>query len=192
MTYDMTAIQDRLREKQNGRRFTHTLGVQYTSACLAMKYGADIHRAQLAGLLHDCAKHKKPDKLLAFCQERQLPVTAAQQRQPFLLHGIVGAYVAREKYGVDDPEILSAIQWHTTGKPDMSLLEKIVFTADYIEPNRNMAPNLDELRKISFEDLDDAIYRILKQTLEYLKSTPEDIDETTEITFKYYKTILGH
>lgn len=192
MIYDIPAIQERLRQKQNGRRFTHTLGVQYTSACLAMKYGADIHRAELAGLLHDCAKHKKPDKLLAFCQEHQLEMTRVQQRQPFLLHGLVGAHVAREKYGVEDAEILSAIQWHTTGKPAMSLLEKIVFTADYIEPNRNMAPNLNELRRISFENLDEAIYRILKQTLDYLRSTPEDIDETTEITFEYYRKILGY
>ncbi len=187
MTYDILALQEMLKAKQNGRRFTHTLGVQYTSACLAMKYGADIQKAEVAGLLHDCAKHKKPEKLLKYCQDRQLEITPAQQRQPFLLHGLVGAYVAREKYGVEDEEILNAIKWHTTGRPAMSLLEKIVFTADYIEPGRNQAPNLNELRRISFENLDQAVCLISKQTLDYLEKTPVDIDEITRLTYEYYK-----
>ena len=190
MTYDISALQEMLRAKQNGRRFTHTLGVQYTSACLAMKYGADIRKAELSGLLHDCAKHKRPEKLLKYCLDRQLEITDVQRRRPFMLHGLVGAYVAREKYGVDDEEILSAIKWHTTGRPDMSLLEKIVFTADYFERGRIQAPNLDELRRISFEDLDRAVCLILKQTLDYLGQTPEDIDQMTELAYEFYKNKL--
>ncbi|MBB5263777.1 putative HD superfamily hydrolase involved in NAD metabolism [Catenibacillus scindens] len=190
MIYTILEIQDMLREKQTGSRFVHTLGVQYTSACLAMRYGADVEKAQMAGLLHDCAKHMKPEKLLEKSRKHHLEVTHAQERNPFLLHGRVGAYVARTRYGVTDPEILGAVEWHTTGKPDMTLLEKIVFTADYIEPSRDKAPNLSRLRQISFEDLDQAVYEILAQTLDYLKKSPQDIDETTEITYSYYKSLL--
>lgn len=190
MSYSMMEIQEILRKKQSGKRFIHTLGVQYTSACLAMRYGADVDRAQLAGLLHDCAKHMKPEKLLDISKKQGLVITRAQKQNPFLLHGRVGVCVAREKYGVTDEEILSAIEWHTTGKPEMTLLEKIVFTADYIEPNRDRAPNLSKLRQISFENLDMAVCMILEQTLQYLKDSPQDIDETTEITYSYYKKLL--
>lgn len=190
MSYSMMEIQEILRKKQSGKRFIHTLGVQYTSACLAMRYGADVDRAQLAGLLHDCAKHMKPEKLLDISKKQGLVITRAQKQNPFLLHGRVGAYVAREKYGITDEEILSAIEWHTTGKPEMTLLEKIVFTADYIEPNRDRAPNLAKLRQISFENPDLAVCMILEQTLQYLKGSPQDIDEATEITYSYYKKLL--
>lgn len=190
MALTIIEIQDKLRKKQTGSRFTHTLGVQYTSACLAMRYGGDVDQAQMAGLLHDCAKHMKPEKLLSICKENGLEVTEVQEKTPFLLHGRVGAFLAQNKYEIEDPEILSAIEWHTTGKPDMSLLEKIVFTADYIEPNRNKAPNLPELRRISFEDLDLAVYRILKQTLEYLEESTDQIDETTVAAYQYYKKLL--
>ena len=190
MFYTITEIHEILRKKQTGSRFVHTLGVQYTSACLAMRYGADLEKAQIAGVLHDCAKHMKPEKLLEKCRKHDLLVTHSEIARPFLLHGRVGAYIARKKYGVDDPDILNAIEWHTTGRPEMSLLEKIVFTADYIEPNRNKAPNLEKLRKISFEDLDRAVYLILEQTLEYLQESPQDVDEMSEVTFRYYKDLL--
>ena len=187
MSYSFMELQDILREKQNGKRFIHTLGVQYTSACLAMCYGADVNKAQMAGLLHDCAKHMKPEKLLEISKKQGLKISKAQERNPFLLHGRVGAYLARIKYGIKDEEILGAIEWHTTGRPEMTLLEKIIFTADYIEPGRNQAPNLEILRQLSFTDLNQAVCMILEQTLDYLKSTPQDIDETTEITYSYYK-----
>ncbi len=187
MSYSFMELQDILREKQNGKRFIHTLGVQYTSACLAMCYGADVNKAQMAGLLHDCAKHMKPEKLLEISKKQGLKISKAQERNPFLLHGRVGAYLARTKYGIKDEEILGAIEWHTTGRPEMTLLEKIIFTADYIEPGRNQAPNLEILRRLSFTDLNQAVCMILEQTLDYLKSTPQDIDETTEITYSYYK-----
>ena len=187
MSYSFMELQDILREKQSGKRFIHTLGVQYTSACLAVCYGADVNKAQMAGLLHDCAKHMKPEKLLEISKKQGLKISKAQERNPFLLHGRVGAYLARTKYGIKDEDILGAIEWHTTGRPEMTLLEKIIFTADYIEPGRNQAPNLEILRQLSFTDLNQAVCMILEQTLDYLKSTPQDIDETTEITYSYYK-----
>ena len=191
MTDKIIEIQNILREKQKPGRFIHTLGVQYTSACLAMRHGADMDKAQLAGLLHDCAKHMKPEKLLEKCRCQGIDISPAQERNPFLLHGQAGACIARDKYQITDEEILEAIRWHTTGRPEMSLLEKIVFTADYIEPNRNKAPDLSRLRQISFEDIDRAVYEISKQTLDYLKDSADEIDPATELTFQYYKKLLG-
>lgn len=98
--------------------------------------------------------------------------------------------MALEKYGVNDREILDAICCHTTGKPAMTLLEKIVFVADYIEPSRNQAPNLEQLRKKSFENIDEAVYLILKQTLAYLYRKKQAVDEQTEVTFNYYKDLV--
>ena len=189
-TMTIVEIQNQLRKKQSERRFVHTLGVQYTSACLAMRYGADVKKAELAGLLHDCAKHMTADKLLKVCRKHMVEITPAEEKSPLLLHAKAGAILAAEKYYITDEEILSAIRCHTTGKPEMTLLEKIVFTADYIEPSRNQAPNLDNLRRSSFKNIDKTVYLILKQTLSFLKKKKQPIDEHTEITFNYYRDLL--
>ena len=139
--------------------------------------------------MHDCAKNLGEEKLLLTCREKGLPVSDAEERSPFLLHGRVGAYFARTKYGITDEDILGAITWHTTGRPDMSLLEKIVFTADYIEPGRDTAPNLDKLRQLAFIDLDAAVTLILKQTLEYLRAEGKEIDPQTELTYNSYRKL---
>lgn len=191
MGFDIIEIQNSLRKKQSERRFIHTLGVQYTSTCLAMRYGCDMKKAELAGLLHDCAKHLKPDKLIKICEKNGLVITESEYKSPYLLHAKVGAFYAENKYGIKDEGILGAILCHTTGKPEMSLIEKIVFTADYIEPNRNTAPNLCELRKISFQNIDEAVYLILEQTLGYLKHKKQNIDSHTIVTYDYYKKLLG-
>ena len=167
MSYSFMELQDILREKQSGKRFIHTLGVQYTSACLAMCYGADVNKAQMAGLLHDCAKHMKPEKLLEISKKQGLKISKAQERNPFLLHGRVGAYLARTKYGIKDEEILGAIEWHTTGRPEMTLLEKIIFTADYIEPGRDF-PGVDKLRTVTYKNLDYGVLAGLDHTMLYL------------------------
>ena len=172
---------------QDSKRFEHTLGVEYTAAALAMRYGCDIRDAQIAGLLHDCAKCLTDEKRLSICKKKKIPVTAVEKKNPFLLHAKVGAYLAYQKYGVSNPDILNAIRSHTTGRQNMSTLEKIVFIADYIEPGRTHAANLAEIRRIAFVDLDKAFVRILSDTLDYLKDTGNEIDPKTEETWKYYK-----
>ena len=91
---------------------------------------------------------------------------------------------------MNDTEVLGAIAWHTTGKPDMSVLEKIIYIADYIEPGRDKAPRLSEIRKLAFQNLDRCMYEILKDSLEYLGEHPEDLDPTTKRAYEFYnKTI---
>lgn len=184
--YDLLKITKQLKKKLDVYRFTHTIGVMYTASAIAMAHGVDIYTAQTAGLLHDCAKCIPDKRKLDLCRTYQIPVTSIEAEHPFLLHAKLGAYLAKTKYKITEPDILSAITWHTTGKPNMSELEQIIFIADYIEPGRDKAPNLDEIRKLAFKDLDECTYRILKDTVTYLKEKPNSMDETTEEAYLYY------
>lgn len=187
--YDFAKMEKKLSKYLDEDRYQHTMGVMYTSGCLAMVHGYDIQDAQAAGLLHDCAKCIPNKKKLKMCSEHKIPVSDFEKDHPFLLHAKLGAYIAREKYGIKDEEILSAITYHTTGKRAMSLLEKIVYIADYIEPMRYKASNLPKIRRIAFQDLDECMYEILKDTLVYLEDDPEDIDMTTKDAFLYYEDL---
>ena len=157
-----THVKDALRT--DIMRYQHTLGVANTSACLAIK--------------------------IAECEQFGLPISDIEFESPYLLHSKLGAYYAAHKYNVEDDEICSAIQWHTTGKPAMTLLEKIVFIADYIEPYRNKAANLDDIRHMAFTDIDMAAYVILDDTLSYIRKTGRNIDTQTVDTYEYYKGII--
>ena len=172
-------------------RYTHTLGVMYTAGALAMRYEADLDRALTAGLLHDCAKSIPNDKKLRMCRKHHISISPAEQVNPSLLHAKLGAYLASEKYHVHDRAILSAIACHTTGKPKMNLLDKIIYIADYIEPNRAELPNMSRARKLAFEDIDACLYLLLHASLIYLGSKGLPVDPMTENTYRYYKKYLG-
>ena len=184
--YDLKKIKKKLKSELDESRYEHTIGVMDTAACLAMRYGADLTQALVAGLLHDCAKCIPNDKKLKLCRKSGIEVTPFEEKAPFLLHAKLGAWMAEHEYHVSDPAILSAIACHTTGKPDMSLLDKIVFIADYIEPGRNKAPGLPEIRRLSFTDIDQALIRILSDTLDYLASSNDPIDPATQNVLDYY------
>ena len=174
-TADMRKIRRAMEKTQDEMRYEHTLGVAYTAAALAMRYGASVENAQLAGLLHDCAKCLDDDKKIAICEKHNISITEVEKRNPFLLHAKAGSFLAMNKYKVHDSDVINAILNHTTGRPGMSLLEKIIFVADYIEPGRKKAPNQAEIREMALISLDGAVVKILKDTLDYLKSTPGEI-----------------
>lgn len=183
---DVRKIRKAMEKELDAKRYEHTLGVAYTAAALAMCYGKDRDKALLAGLLHDCAKCLSNEKRISICEKHNISINEAEQKNPFLLHAKVGSFLAMQKYGVTDQEVISAVLWHTTGRPDMTWLEKIVFVADYIEPNRNQAPNLDAIRKLAFQNLDKALLWILKDTLDYLNAGKMEIDRMTQKTYEYY------
>lgn len=185
---DLRRLRKKIEKVQDAKRYEHTLGVAYTAAALAMRFGAPIQDAQTAGLLHDCAKCLSDEKRLALCEKHDIPITEVERRNPFLLHAKIGALLARRKYGVRDEDVLNAVQYHTTGREGMSLLEKIIFVADYIEPGRKQAPNLAEIRRLSFEDLDAALLKILEDTMDYLKDAGGEVDSMTEKTLRYYRS----
>lgn len=189
--YDYKTIKKAMSKQLDAKRYAHTIGVAYTAASLAMRYGADIEKAYLAGLLHDCAKCIETDEKLALCKKYKVNLTQFETDNPFLIHAKLGSCLAEKKYGVEDPEILSAIRYHTTGKPRMSLMEKIVFSADYIEPGRKIIPGLEEIRKIIFIDLDRAVCLILEGTMRHLKNKEQPIDELSIEAYDYYHKIAG-
>lgn len=168
-------------------RYEHTLGVAYTAACLAGIYGVDKDKALRAGMLHDCAKCLSAEEILHLCEKYVMKVTDVERRNPTsLLHGKVGAKIAADEYDEKDEAVLMAIKYHTTGRPEMSMLEKIIFVADYIEPGRDKAPNLSEIRKMAFDDIDKCLVKILQDTLEYLVYKGSEIDPATKRTLEYY------
>ena len=182
-------LRKKVKDVMTKSRYEHTLGVEFTAASLAMRYGIDIDKAEIAGLLHDCAKCIDDEDKLDDCKKYKIELTDVEKKNPFLIHSKLGAVYANKLYGIDDEEIISAIRFHTTGKPDMTMLEKIIFIADYIEPGRDKAPNLQEIRKMSFVDIDEAMYMILKDTLDYLEKGEGEKDELTKETFLFYKNI---
>lgn len=171
-------------------RFEHTLGVAYTCQALAMRYEYDLDKAELAGLLHDCAKRYDGETMLKKCEERGIEISESERRDPSLLHAKLGAWMANEKYGVDDKEIADAIACHTTGKPGMTLLDKILYVADYIEPRRYKASELPAMRKLAFEDLDLACFSIMESILKYLESGDCPIDPMTQAACEDMRRIV--
>lgn len=179
--------QKKLQRHLDKTRYEHTLGVMYTAAALAMAYHYDMEKAIVAGLLHDCAKNIPNDKKLELCRKHHIEVTEIEHENPFLLHAKVGAWIAKKKYDVKDEEILHAIKVHTTGEPAMNTLDMILFIADYIEPGRDKASNLPEIREMAFHSLEQTVEKILYDTLHYLNQKSGRIDPATEITYEYYK-----
>ncbi len=179
-----------MRKELDEKRFIHTMGVAFTAAMLAQVHGEDPEAAMTAGLLHDCAKALSNKKRIDICNKNRIPITEVEYRNPFLLHAKVGCFLAETKYGIKDKDILNAIASHTTGRPDMSMLEKIIYIADYIEPGRKQAANLTDIRREAFSNLDKALVMVLEGTLTYLKSADNEIDPMTRETYDHYKNTV--
>lgn len=183
---DRVEMIDKLRYKLPMKRFEHSIGVEYTAGTMAFMYGIDCEKAMIAGLLHDCAKYVPNDKKIHKCEKRGIPITECEYKNPELLHAKLSAVYAREKYEVEDKEILSAIACHTTGKPAMTTLEKIIYIADFIEPNRNKLPEMDEIRKEAYTDLDICLLHILRNCMKHLCKKGAVVDPVTQETYEYY------
>ena len=183
-------IKKELKKELDKNRYQHTLGVMYTASCLAMRHGGDMQEAMYAGLLHDCAKCIPIDKHIHLCEKNHIPIRDVERKNPHLLHAKLGVFLAKSEYGIKDKTILHAIEVHTTGAPNMGLLDKILFVADYIEPHRDRAPNLTEVRMLAFTDINEAVLRILYDTIHYLNQRKGSIDSITYDTYQFYKKLL--
>lgn len=184
-------IKTKIKQVLSPSRYEHTLGVMYTAGALAMRYHEELYPALFAGLLHDCAKGFPESACLSLCNTFQIPISDVEYKNPGLLHAKLGARLAHKEYGVSDAYIMDAIAYHTTGRPNMTLLDKIIYVADYMEPNRCEAPNLNEIRRLAFDDIDECLYAILESTVAYLKQKNAVIDPMTEETYLYYKKVLN-
>lgn len=165
MTID--EIKRKLESVLSPKRFEHSLGVMDTAVNLAEKYGGNVEKAALAGILHDCAREIKGQAVFELCKKYHINVDYITLAQPELLHGPVGAVIAAEEYGIEDEDVLKAIECHTTGRENMTLLDKIIFIADYIEPGRKF-PGVEEVRELAYRDLNRSILLSLDNTIRYV------------------------
>lgn len=191
MEQKITKIRRKLMTELDTERYEHTLGVMYTAASMAMRYDEDVEKALLAGLLHDCAKCISGENKIKLCNKYHLSVSEVEKKNPSLLHAKLGAFLAAKKYHIKDKDVINAIASHTTGCPNMTLLDKIIYIADYIEPGRKELPNMAEVRKLAFTDINECLYRILEDSLVYLSSKNISVDPMTEKTYLYYKNKLN-
>lgn len=180
-----------LKKKLSPMRYEHSLSVSFTCMNLAMRYGYDLERAELAGLMHDCGKRYSDDIILKKCLKNGIVVTEEELKALPVLHAKYGAWLAEHKYKITDREILDAISCHTTGRINMTVLDKILYIADYIEPRRCKAENLPEIRRLAYKDLDETMYAILAGTLDYLKKKGGSIDPMTIEAYEYFKKLKG-
>lgn len=148
-------------------RYLHSVRTMKEAVALAEHYGEDRDKAAVAGLLHDCAKNLTDDETLSYCRVNGIDISEIEKNQVYLLHGQVGAIIAREKYGVEDESILNAIKYHTTGFSDMIMLDKIIFLADYIEPGRTHSEALNA-RELAYKDLNKALISAFDSTIKYV------------------------
>ncbi len=165
-------------------RIPHVAGCEKAAAALAARWGADKDTAAEAGILHDMTKRWTAEEQLHYCRENGIELDPCEERSPQLLHARTGAVAAKQLFGASD-EVCSAIRWHTTGKPDMDLLEKIVYLADVIEENRKY-PQVDKLRKLCFEDLDAAMELATGLCMEHVKENREFIHHDTVDAYRWY------
>lgn len=153
-------IEQCIKKMTKESRFKHSKGVQYMAGELAKHYGVDVEKAQLAGLMHDCVKNLPVEEMLRLCDELGCEIDDVTKNEPKLIHAPLGAYYSKQIFGIDDDEIFNAIYYHTTGKPNMTLFEKVIFIADVVEPNRKY-DIIEEMRQLAFENIDLAMIKIL-------------------------------
>ena len=159
------------------KRIPHVLGTEQEAIRLAERYGADVEKARRAALLHDCTKKLEMEDQLALCKQYGIELDELEQEALKLLHSKTGAAIARNVFGVDD-ELYSAIWYHTTGRANMTLLEKIIYLADYIEPTRDF-PDVDVLRKACYEDLDKGLLLGLEMSIEEMQRMGNPVHHAT-------------
>lgn len=180
-----------LKENLKESRYNHTLGVSETAKKLAALNGVSEEKAEIAGFAHDVAKNLHMDVLKKIIDENNIELSEVEKKNPELWHSIVAPIEARDKLKIDDPEILSSLRWHTTGKENMSTLDKILYIADMIEPGRDF-PGVDEIRSVTFKDLNKGVFAGLTHSIEYLLSKNLLIDINTLKARNYflYKKII--
>ena len=181
MKVSIETLEQHVQQRLSPKRFNHTMGVVEMAKQLAVHYEADEQRASVAALLHDVMKESPLQDMQAIVGEAQIPVDEEMLGNGALLHGPAGAAYAQLRLHIEDTSICEAIRVHTMGSTHMSLLDKIIFLADYIEPNRDF-PGVEELRALAFQDINEAVIRAYDGTIRHL------LDQGLTI---YVQTIQG-
>jgi len=186
----LDVMKEKLQSALSVKRYIHTMGVVEEAVKLTQIYGNqdEQKQAEVAALLHDCAKDYPDDMKLRLCKEYHIPLDDTMKKQTDLIHPFLGSEVARREYLVEDEEILMAIRYHTTGRANMGFLEKIIFIADYIEPSRAVFDGLEEGRRLAYLDLDMAMRYILEKTIAYVEERGRMLHPLSVEALEFYKS----
>ena len=188
MPQELQELRARLSERIKRKRLSHTMLTALEAVKLADRYGADTQKARLAAMLHDCVK--LPNKeLVEYCDSNGYLISDEERENPYLIHSRLGAVIAREEFGVTDPEILQAIACHTLGRVGMSLMDKIIYVADKIEPSRHYE-GLDEVRAAAYENLNRGMLMVMKHSVDYTVSSGRNVNPSTEAVMEYLEAEL--
>ncbi|MCY7778409.1 bis(5'-nucleosyl)-tetraphosphatase (symmetrical) YqeK [Bacillus haynesii] len=173
----LSCVQEQLTEQ----RYIHTVGVMETAVKLAERFGADVKKAETAAIFHDYAKFRPKEEMKQIILDGGGPLEVLDFHHE-LWHAPAGAALVKTEVGITDEDILSAIRFHTSGRPNMTLLEKVIYVADYIEPGRRF-PGVEEVRTLAEEDLDLALIQALKNTITFLISKNQAVYPETVATY---------
>jgi predicted HD superfamily hydrolase involved in NAD metabolism len=170
------------------RRVEHCIRVARFADRLAIRHGADARKARLSGMLHDLARLWSRERLLDEAQQRGLRIDPFEERHPIVLHARLGAELARERFGVDDEDVLDAIRLHTLGAPEMALLTEIVYLADALEPGRSY-PDRAALERLAFENVREAVAAVLQSTIALMEARGDEVAPQTRAAFERYASV---
>jgi predicted HD superfamily hydrolase involved in NAD metabolism len=175
---------EHLNNSISSKRYIHSVNVSTTAVKLAEFYGCDAVKAEIAGLVHDCAREFNVELLLDCLVEESMVVDDLTLGVKELLHGPAAVHICRKVFGIEDEEILSAVRYHTTGRENMSLLEKIIYLSDFIEPGRSF-DGVEEIRGLAFKNLDKALLLAFNLSIEYVISKNGLIHVNTILSRNY-------
>jgi nicotinate-nucleotide adenylyltransferase len=180
-------LEEVVKQLLDPKRVNHVLGCRDAAILLARRWGVDETDAARAGLLHDVTKALDGKLQLTLCREYGIVLDAFFAKNPKILHAYTGSLVAQRIFG-ENEAVVAAIRWHTTGKADMTTLQKIIYLADYIEPNRDF-PGVEQLRQLAFEDLDKAMILGLEMTLSHLQNQGSEVCPDSRDALAYLKSL---
>lgn len=176
-----------VKKQLTDHRYEHTIGVMETAILLAKKYGVDEKKAEISAIFHDYAKFRPKEEMRNIIVEEQMPSQLLDYNSE-LWHAPVGAFLVRKEVGITEVDILDAIKYHTSGRPGMTQLEKVIYLADYIEPGRHF-PGVDEVRELAKSDLDLALIKSMQNTIVFLMKKNQPIYPDT---FHTYNDLILH
>ena len=184
-------IKQKLNKMLPEKRVIHSLNVAECAVKLCEIYNYDKEKAYIAGMVHDCAKYLDKDEVNYYVNKYDIPLDEFEKDSLALSHSIIGAYIAEYEFNIKDKEIISAIRYHTTGKVNMTLLEKIIYMSDLIEVDRNF-PYVDELRKLVYnKKLDEALLLSFDNTIKFVIDNKQIIHPRTVSARNYImKTLI--
>ncbi len=181
---DLNLIMEHLKSSISSKRYIHSINVSATAVKLAAHYGCDARKAEIAGLVHDCARELDRQFLLNCLTEEGIKADGMTLDIKELLHGPAAVHICRKVFGIEDEDILNSVRYHTTGRENMSILEKIIYLSDSIEPGRCF-DGVDEIRGLAFIDLDKALLSAFDSSIQYIISKNGLIHVDTVLSRNY-------